>query len=70
MLALLALAGCESDEDQLARLRREAAFARADVARFQLQLEESPENAVLRDSLRAADNRRMIAERDLNRFLR
>lgn len=65
--ALVALAaGCESDEKNLERLRTEGSLARLSVLSWQQRNAAGQGNT---DSLRAAENRLLVHEREMARFL-
>lgn len=66
-VTLIALAaGCESDEKKLERLRTEGAMARLQVLSWQQRNAAGQGNT---DSLRAAENRLVLHEREMARFL-
>ena len=67
VLLLLALA-CESDAAKLDRLQRDKALAVLERLRWQQEVGDHPSPA-LEDSLHAAENRLILARRELDRFL-
>ncbi len=76
-LVVFALAGCESDEERLDRLQVEEAMAYADVLIWEQRIDfeggvefvrgNGPTDLI--DSLRAAEDRLLLAERELNLFM-
>lgn len=74
VLLVLLFAGCESDAEKLERLQSEAAFARMNRLRLEQELANPSSSrglsrAALQDSLRAAETRATLAERELREFL-
>ena len=70
------LAGCESETEKLERLRTEAALTNLGALAIEQELQRLPYNTpgAVRDSLtralEAARNEALLAQRDLDRFLR
>ena len=66
LLPVLALSACESDEKKLERLQTEGALARLRVWAWEQRAAEGKGST---DSLRAAQRRLLMHEREMNRFM-
>lgn len=67
LLLVVALSACESDERKLERLQEEGALARLRVWAWEQRAAEGTGSS---DSLRAAERRLLMHEREMNRFMR